>query len=97
MSPTRATAMPSLSAFEAHSKSVRVPMMLLRFEPLTALSDEWRDVAVRMIQVSDYVAGGRMGAWSETMDRLLPPRISVSNSRKRVGEQPVAFLKRRLK
>ena len=31
------------------------------------------------------------------MDRLLPPRIAVSNSRKKVGEWPVAFLNRRLK
>jgi hypothetical protein len=30
------------------------------------------------------------------MDRLLPPRIAVSNSRKKVGEQPVAFLNGRL-
>ncbi len=39
-----------------------------------------------MIQVSEAATEGRMGAWAENMDRLLPPRISVSNSRKKVGE-----------
>ena len=39
-----------------------------------------------LTQVSVGAAGRRMGAWPEGMDRLLPPRISVSNSRKKVGE-----------
>src|SRR5262249_62166228 len=50
-----------------------------------------------MTQVSAVEAARRMGAWPEDMDRLLPPRITVSNSRKKVGEWPVAFLNRRLK
>jgi hypothetical protein len=38
-----------------------------------------------------------MGAEDEDMDKFLPPRISVSNSRKNVGETLVPFLKNRLK
>ena len=38
-----------------------------------------------------------MGDSPKDMDRLLPFRIRVSNSRKNDGEQQVAFRKRRLK
>src|SRR5690606_32553290 len=50
-----------------------------------------------MIHVSEPATARRMAACPEDMDRLLPPRIVVSNSRKKVGEYPVAFLNRRLK